>query len=220
MFAGPEFKLARYVIGLSKKRRPNVAYFPHASDNNAGPRFAFYEAMRQFECMPSTLSLFDTPPHADLARYVLEQDVIFVGGGNTKSMVSLWRAWGLDALLRRANRNGAVLAGVSAGGNCWFDACVTDSLTVDLTGWDGCLGFLKGAFCPHYDGEAMRRPTFHRLVASGALPAGVACDDHAAAHFENGKLKQIVAATERASGYRVRRVSAGARETRLPVTRL
>jgi peptidase E len=217
MFLAPDQKLLRYVFDQSGKSRPRVCYFPHASDNVALSHLSLSNAVADIPCDASLLSLFATPPAADLAGLVLSQDVILVGGGNTKSMLALWRDWGLDALLRRAYLKGIVLAGVSAGGNCWFDGCVTDSISVELAALTTGLGFLRGSFCPHYDGEVMRRPTFHRLVAAGELAAGVACDDSAAAHFIDGKLHTIVAAKPNARGYRVRALRRRAVETQLPV---
>jgi dipeptidase E len=213
LFHDPARRIERYVLKQTRKRRPRVCFFPHAGDNAPAQRLAFYEAFGALNCVLSTVSLFATPPAPDLAEVVLNQDAIIVGGGNTKSMLALWRAWGLDVLLKRAYQNGTVLAGVSAGGNCWFDACVTDSISVALAGMDGCLGFLAGSFCPHYDSEVGRRPTFQRLVASGALAPGIACDDFAAAHFIGDRFARIVAARQSAQGYRVLRRAGAALET-------
>jgi peptidase E len=116
-----------------------------------------------------------------------------------------------------------VLAGVSAGANCWFEACVTDSASVDLAPLT-CLGLLKGSFCPHYDSEPGRRPTFQRLVASRQLKPGIACDDFVAAHYVDGVLKGIVASRPSAAGYRVTRQGTGdgvrANEAVMPVQRI
>ncbi len=218
LFQDPERRLERYVLKQSRKRRPRVCFFPHAGDNGPLQRSNFYETFRTLACEMSTLSLFATPPAANIEALVMGQDVIIVGGGNTKSMLALWRAWGLDALLKRAYQNGTVLAGVSAGANCWFEACVTDSISVELAGMGGCLGFLKGSFCPHYDSEPGRRPTFQRLVGSGEMTAGVACDDFAAAHYIDGALQTIVSARPEARGYRVAGRGAKVRETALAIT--
>jgi peptidase E len=92
----------------------------------------------------------------DLRAFLLNQDVIYVGGGNTKSMLVVWRDWGLPELLREAWEKGIVLTGVSAGAICWFEQGVTDSWAGELRPFD-CLGFLPGSCCPHYDGEGNRR---------------------------------------------------------------
>src|SRR5262249_34983991 len=120
---------------------------------------------------------------------------------------------------RRAWRAGAVLAGVSAGAICWFDRGITDSLHGRLSGLE-CLGILRGTCCPHYDGEAERRPATHRLVARGSGPGARALDGGAAAHVVGRTLARIVSSRPRGGGYLIRRRGSAAVETPLPVVRL
>jgi peptidase E len=83
------------------------------------------------------------------------------------------------------------------------------------------LGFLPGSTCPHYDGEAERRPAYRRLVGSGALAEGIACDDGVGLHFRGTTLASIVASRPDARAYRVTRAADGeAVETPLAVRRL
>jgi len=131
--------------------------------------------MSALDCRATHLSLIQ-PPSADLGAFVFAQDVIFVGGGNTRSLLALWREWGLDAILREAYERGIVLGGVSADMICWFEFGVTDSVPGALTPLK-CLGWLPGSACPHYDKEIERRPSFQRLIAEGAIPGGYAADD-------------------------------------------
>jgi peptidase E len=133
---------------------------------------------------------------------VLEQDAIFVGGGNTRSMLAVWRDWGLDLHLRKAWDSGVVLGGGSAGSICWFEQGVTDSIAGPLTALP-CLGFLSGSNCPHYDSEPARRPTYRKLVAAGRIMEGVAADDGVALHFVEERLARVVSSRPRARGYRV-----------------
>ena len=171
---------------------------------------SFYTAFRQLPCRPTHIPLFARTP--DLKTVLLEQDIIYVGGGNTKSMLAVWREWEMPALLRRAWEAGTVLAGVSAGAICWFETGLTDSSGTGLYPLTG-LGFLAGACCPHYDGEAERRPALHRLIEQGTITAALALDDGAAAHFVNGTLANIVSSRPQARAYRVERVEAQIRET-------
>ncbi len=200
--------LDQYVLNASGKPRPRVCFLPQASGEWRDYIIHFYEAMVALDAKPSHLSLFGTPPRGDLRDFVLSQDVIYVGGGNTKSMLVLWQAWGVDAILREAYERGVVLAGISAGANCWFEQCITDSVTPELNMMN-CLGFLPGSYCPHYDGEAQRRPTFHRLITAGHIKDGIACDDGAAAHFIDGELARVVSSRPNAKGYRVMRGAEG-----------
>ncbi|NUT56906.1 MAG: peptidase E, partial [Thermoleophilia bacterium] len=125
------------------------------------------------------------------------------GGGNTANLLAIWRVHGVDRALREVWERGGVLGGWSAGGICWFEDGVTDSFGPQLRPLGDGLGFLSGSFCPHYDGEPERRPTYTRLVRDGALPPGLAADDDAALHFEGTELVEVVSQREGARGYEV-----------------
>ncbi len=139
----------------------------------------------------------------DLAAFVQAQDVFYVGGGNTANLLAVWRAHGLDRLLRRAWRAGAVLSGISAGMLCWFQGGITDSFGGYRGLHDG-LGLLRGTACPHYDGEPKRQAAFRRLIAQGA-PARYAADDGVALHFRGTQLKEVVSSRPKALAYRLQR---------------
>jgi len=135
---------------------------------------------------------------------VLAQDVVYVGGGNTASLLAVWRAHGLDAVLREAWEAGVVLCGSSAGMNCWFEASTTDSFDLTrLAGLRDGLGLLPGSACPHYDGEDQRRPLYRRLVAEEGFPPGFAADGAAALVFEGTALREVVTTEAGSTAYRV-----------------
>ena len=209
--------LVRYLLGQARRRNPSVCFIATASGDADANITRFYATFAAHRCKPTHLPLFGRTP--DVKALLPVQDIIYVGGGNTKSMLAVWREWGLRQLLRKAWISGTVLAGVSAGAICWFEAGVTDS-------WSGrlaelpCLRFLPGMCCPHFDSEAERRPTLHRLVARGAVPEALAVDDGAAAHFVGRRLARVVSARATGGAYDVRRAGRRAVETALPVVRL
>ena len=125
-----------------------------------------------------------------------------MGGGNTKSMLAVWREWKLDKLLLKAYNRGAILCGVSAGAICWFDKGVTDSWSSNLNVMD-CMGFVDGCCCPHYDGEKDRRPSVAKFITDSVVDSCFALDDGAALHYKNGKLHTAVTFYEGASAYEV-----------------
>jgi peptidase E len=210
--------LIEYFLKQTGKRNPRVAFIGAAHGDADAGRLRFYAGFSHFTCRPTHLPLFARTPR-DLASFVLEQDAIFVGGGNTRSMLAVWREWGLDSHLRDAWDAGIVLGGASAGSICWFEHGLTDSVAGPLTAMR-CLGFLPGANCPHYDSEPARRPTLHRLIARGTLPDGLAADDGVALHFIDTKLVKAVTSRPRANAYRVRKSGKRAVETRLPTKKL
>jgi peptidase E len=194
--------LDQFVLEQTGLARPKVCFLPHASDDTLRYIHNFFQAFTRLECRLSSLSLF-SPHTSDIRGFLLDQDVIYVGGGNTKSMLALWREWSLDAILREAWEKGVVLAGISAGANCWFEACSTDSFGNGSLRPLNCLGLLPGGFCPHYDGEAQRRPTLQAMVAAREMPDAWACDDGAALHFIDDEMRGAVASRVAARAYRV-----------------
>ncbi len=117
---------------------------------------------------------------------VNKADIIYVGGGNTKSMLAVWKEWKLDRLLKKVYNRGVVLSGVSAGAICWFDKGVTDSWASNLNLID-CMGILKGSCCPHYNSEKDRRPSVHKFIKENKLSSVYALEDGAAIHFKDDK---------------------------------
>jgi peptidase E len=151
----------------------------------------------------SHLALYPQPNVPDPEDFLLSQDLIFVGGGSVANMLAVWRVHQLDRILRAAWQAGVVLAGVSAGAICWFEGGTTDSFGPDLRPFTDGLGLLAGSYCPHYDSEPGRRPLFTSLIATGVLPAGIACDDGAGAHFIDDELHAVVSGLPGAAGYLV-----------------
>ena len=132
----------------------------------------------------------------------MEQDILYVGGGNTKNLMALWREWELEVAIRHAYDNGTILAGLSAGSLCWFDEGVTDSYGSGLEPIS-CLGIIRGSHCPHYDGEEERRPAYQSFIRNGRIGSGYAADDGVALHFIDEELHHVVSSRPEAHGYRV-----------------
>jgi peptidase E len=195
------------VGGLVERPRPRVCLLPTAT--SAVPvsvmRFLSVFPTDRFEL--TYLDLFDRDDR-DLRDVLLSQDIVLVGGGNTANLLAVWRTHGVDVILREAWLSGVILAGGSAGANCWFEASTTDSFGPLAPLADG-LGLLSGSFCPHYAAEAGRRPLYHDLVADG-FPPGIACDDLAVVHFVGTDLREVVASVGPARAYRVDRGADGA----------
>ncbi len=212
------FALERYILDATGKPKPRVCFVPTASGDDPSYVARFYESYSRFDCELTHLPLFRRTP-ADLRALIFGCDVVHVGGGNTRSMLAVWHEWSLGAILREAWERGIVLTGSSAGAICWFEEAVTDSVAGDLMPMVG-LGFLAGSACPHYDGEADRRPAYRRMVATGAIGPGVAADDGVALHFIDRDLHATVSSRPAGRAYRVEPGDGFARETPLGARRL
>ena len=206
--------LDHFVLSTTAVPEPKICFLGTATGDFQGFIGRFYATFRTFPCMPTHLSLFK-PLTADLRSLVLEQDAIYVGGGNTRAMLALWREWDLDSILREAWLSGVVMAGISAGSICWFQQGLSDSVVPGALAPLECLGFLPGSNCPHYDGEPERRPAYHRFIHEGKLDAGYAADDGVALHFIGRELKSVVSSREAARAYSVRRTGNEVEESAL-----
>ncbi|WP_409253985.1 Type 1 glutamine amidotransferase-like domain-containing protein [Bacillus sp. SCS-153A] len=205
--------LDTYILKQSPARTPKICFIATASGDAESYIDRFYQFFKNKECIPSHLSLFK-PNTRDIEGFLLEQDIIYVSGGNTKNLLILWKEWGVDQILEKALAKGVVLAGISAGSICWFDEGVTDSYGDGLEPLKA-LGFIKGSHCPHYDGELERRPAFTAFIASSKLSAGYAADDGAALHFIDGKLERVVSSRPHATAYFVEEIDGKAYERKL-----
>ena len=195
----PSSALERHALELAGVGRPRVCFLATAVGDHAERILGFYQGFAGSGAELTHVELFGMPERP--AERVRSQDVVYVSGGNTANLLALWRVHGIDEAVREVWESGGVLAGWSAGANCWFEDCVTDSFG-PLRGLGDGLGLLAGSFCPHYDGEVLRRPIYRKLVADG-MAAGYAADDDTAFVFEGTTLKEVVSQREGALGYRV-----------------
>ena len=211
---GKTHPLVEYLLELADKPRAKVGFLPTATGDSDATLVSMYSRFPPERSERSHLALFHRTI-TDIRSYLLGQDIIWVGGGNTANMLAIWRAHGVDAALREAWEAGVILTGGSAGSLCWFEGGTTDSFNISqLAPLHDGLGFLPGSHCPHYDGEAQRRPLYHDLIRGG-FPAGYAIDDDAAIHFIGTTLEEVVSGREGAAAYRVERVFGEVVETRL-----
>lgn len=208
-----------HLLDLTGRSRPSVCFVPTAS-GDAVSYSARFEAAFEGRARTRVLSLFCQQPwgYSDPSM-LLEQDVVYVGGGSTANLLAVWRLHGLPAVLRQAAANGTILAGISAGMNCWFDGCSTDSFGPYAPLADG-LGLLRGSACPHYLGEPGRRSAYLGWVGSGELGDGYAVDDHVALRFADGVLVEAVAERPGRPAFRVERDGDEVVETEIPVRSL
>ena len=181
--------IEKYILDQSSAEKPNICFFPTASAEDKSYIVNYYSAFSKLNCKPIHINLFQRTPRLD--SIINKQDIIYIGGGNTKSMLAVWREWKLDKLLLKAYNRGAILCGVSAGAICWFEKGITDSWASNLNVMD-CMDFVSGCCCPHYDGEKDRRPSVHSLIQKGQIETCYAIEDGSALHFKDGNIFQNV----------------------------
>jgi len=192
--------IENYILEQSDVKKPKVCFIPTATGDDEGYIESYYSTFSILECDPVHLDFFKRTPN--LEKLILNQDIIFVGGGNTKSMLAVWKDWNLDNLLKNAYENGTIMCGVSAGAICWFDSGITDSWAEELKIMN-CLSFVKGVCCPHYDEEPERRPTVHNLIEGQEIESCIAIDGGCALHLINEDAYRSVVFSENKNAFHV-----------------
>jgi len=206
LIAGGGFRTTfiKYLAELTGKEKPKLLYLPTASSNWETSSIRWYEYCAPLDVIPSVQRAYISSYRMDQTweEALLSVDGIVASGGNTLNQQAIWHAQGIDEVLREAWNRGIVLGGASAGSLCWFEEGTTDSRPRELTVVKG-LGFIRGSHSPHYDGEGERRPTYHRMISSGEMKPGYACENDAGIYFEDNEVRRVVHTREGAKVYYV-----------------
>lgn len=208
----------QYIIRLTKKQNPKICFLPTATGDNANVILAWYATCEDLVMRPYVQRTYvaSYTEKKTFEENLLSMDAIVVGGGNTLNMMAIWKAQGIDTVLRKAYSKGIILAGGSAGSLCWFQGGTTDSRPKDLSIVQG-LGLIQTSHCPHYHSEPLRKPLYFENILKGKLNAGYAIDDKAGIVFENEKYIRSVATDDKNNTYYVSVVDGKVDEKLLPV---
>src|SRR4051794_6525496 len=191
-----------YVLSLTGAPAPRICLLPTASGDGEAQIRQFHATFGARVCEPSHIALFRLGRRpVPLRETLLAQDIVYVGGGSLLGLLAVWRALGLDAILRECWQAGVVLAGLSAGAMCWFEWGISTSLghPVPARG----LGLLPGSLSVHADGEPAPPPVDRPAVAEQVVPSGWAADDGAGLLFRGTRLAEVVSSRPQARALRV-----------------
>ena len=195
-----DLKIEKYIIEQCSKQNPSVCFIPTATGDDANYIQNFYKVFNALDYNTSHIDFFKRT--ISLEEHINQQDIIFVGGGNTKSMLAVWKEWGLDSILHKAYQNGTIMSGVSAGAICWFKNGITDSWKEHQAVLP-CLGFVEGNCCPHYDEEPERIPFIKQILENNMLDECLAIEGLCALHIIDDIPKFTVSFGEDKNSYQV-----------------
>ena len=200
--SGPSKLFIKEIIKLTGKERPKICFLPTASGDSERSIIRWYQLVHDLSVEPSVQRVWISSYRQNVSfeEILLNVDAIVVGGGNTLNMIAIWKAQGIDKVLKKALEKGIVLAGGSAGSLCWFDNGTTDSRPIELSVVEG-LGFLPYSHSPHYDGEEYRRPLYQKNIKNGIFKPGYAMDNNAGIIFKNGKPFKVVSMDKKYNNY-------------------
>jgi dipeptidase E len=212
LMEGDESPIDDYLLELTGRDHPRICFLATPGGDRPDYIQRFHRAFSRRRCERSHLAFFELDPTPGAVRvsehreHLLSRDVIFVSGGNTRAALAIWREWGLDKVLADARDRNILLAGMSAGAMCWFEAACTD------TYWDPgyrplrALGFLEGGCRVHYsDHRDEQRERLHAAILAGIVPSTIAIDDGAAVFFQDSKVEKVVSWHSEATAFLVSR---------------
>ncbi len=185
MVEGENLPIDERIVELTGMDRPRTLFVGTASGDDPEKVAEFHRHYGELlGCHTDSLTLLRDRPSADaIARKFAWADLIYVGGGNSLRMLKLWRRLGIDRLFQTARARGCVLAGLSAGGLCWFRYGYSASRRYNNP--DDfpyirvrALGWFNAAFCAHAVVEERLEP--FREFMRGQSCVGLALDDHCA----------------------------------------
>tara|TARA_Y100001968_G_C19411734_1_gene746684 strand:- start:471 stop:1148 length:678 start_codon:yes stop_codon:yes gene_type:complete len=194
------YLIEKYILNLSGKSFPRVCFLPTATGDDDTYIVRFYSIFTRLNCKPTHIEFFKRT--INIKNHIMDQDVVFVGGGNTKSMLSIWNEWGMSDLLNSAYNEGVIMSGVSAGAICWFTNGITDSWDKELKILP-CLDFISGTCCPHYDEEPARIPYVKKILLEQKVSNCISIEGGAAMHFIDGKPFKNISFKNKKNTYNV-----------------
>lgn len=196
--------IMKEIINLSEKKNPTFLYLAHSIPNSVIIQKSYYLEFRKmlknnYDCNCIFLSSKEIADEDYARKIVNEADVIYEDGGNTLTMMYVWQKYNFDKVLKDAYENGKVMSGLSAGANCWFDECSSDSLKI-MYGWKEdfitlkCLGLHEGFFVPHCDEAGRKRSTKTFLKHNNKV--GILVSNGAAIEIVDNKYRIITGIPE------------------------
>jgi peptidase E len=190
-----------YMLALADGPRPRICLLPTAGGDSAEQIAGFHASLGHLPCALSHISLFRLEnARVDLARHLLSQDLIYVGGGSMVNLLAVWRAHGLDAILRACWEQGVVLAGQSAGAMCWFAWGITRSQGEARPARG--LGIVPGVLSVHYHRDSDRRRALRDEVARRGID-GYGVDDCAGMLIRGTEVRAAVSGCAGAGAWRL-----------------
>lgn len=195
------------IVESSRKAHPKALFIPTAS----GEPKEYIESFntiygKNLGCKTDVLFLLNKQITSDEIRQkIMRSDIVYVGGGNTRKMMKIWRAHNVDKFLIEAYKNGVIMSGLSAGSICWFKSGMSDSESFEKQGdWNYIriegLNLIPAMHCPHYNEESRRKSLIPMLSKYDEV--AIAVENNCAIEFKDNVYK-IHKSNDEAKAYKI-----------------
>ena len=189
--------LDQFVIDQSKKTKNKIGFLATASKDDENKINLFY---KRYQNTQSELSHFNLTSALDgFSEWIINKDIIYIGGGNTVFMLNIWKKNKLESIFKNAYKKGIILSGVSAGAVCWFDWILSDSAGPGFNPLRG-INLISGSCTPH-SSKFERINQFESDIKNNKLPQGIDIDDGVAVVFVDGKPTEVYSSRKNHTAY-------------------
>jgi len=189
--------LDQFVIDQSKKSKNKIGFLATASNDDENKINLFY---KRYQNTQSELSHFNLTSTQDgFSEWILNKDIIYIGGGNTAFMLDICKKNKLENIFKDAYEKGIILSGVSAGAVCWFDWILSDSVGPGFNPLRG-INLISGSCTPH-SSNIERINQFELDIKNNKLPQGIAIDDGVAVVFIDGIPTEVYSSRKNHKAY-------------------
>ena len=177
------------IVKLTNKANPKLLFIGTASRENEHYFNAIKNIYSNLGCTTYFLKMTDT----DKVNKILNADIIYIGGGNTRFMLSEWNKVNLKQTLIEAYNKGTVISGFSAGTYCWFKY-----------NYEMIKGFgvIDAIICVHYEDKSEEKINeFYANIEKTNLP-GLALDNGVAIRYTEDYF-EIIKSISTAKAYKI-----------------
>ena len=189
--------LDQFILDQSKKIKNKIGFLATASKDDKNKIHLFY---KRFENIKYELSHFNLTSDANgFSEWILNKDIVYIGGGNTFLMLEIWKKNNLENIFKDAYEKGIILSGVSAGAVCWFEWILSDSVGPGFNPLKG-INLISGSCTPH-SSNIERINQFELDIKNNKLPSGIAIDDGVAVVFIDGKPTEVYSSRKNHKAY-------------------
>lgn len=188
----------QYILQQALNKNPKICFIATASEDNENYIKDFYKVFSPENCNATHITISDMK-EGYLDSIIEQQDILYIGDGNLDFMINKWREFNMEERLKEAYYNGQIIVGAGTSAIYFFEEGVGKDESGGYKISSG-LGLVKGVLCPYYNNEASKQALFN-YINKGQILSGLAVDDGAVVHFENGELSKCIISKKNCSAF-------------------
>ena len=184
-------KIDEEIVNVTNKAKPRFLFICHAMCFSEKVQDSYFKTMKniyekKYNCVCRILKSSELENKNYVESIIEWADIIYEGGGDTFSMLKLWKKTGFDNILYKAWNKGKIICGISAGAVCWFKSCTSEISNDEMKSLT-CLNWIGLHVTPHCNEIKRRQSTKEHLKKNNNV--GIMLSNGAAIEIIDNKYK-------------------------------